>query len=153
MTGACIIRRSGVDARFSFVMLTRRQSRRFDPAGRFRHGSRPPWRCAAAAFTNGVRRSLPRAQLLDEHPPQLLELHELELHELDELQLDDEQLLSDASNALPLPAFSAASDDIRDAVCTVCEYTDQAVPASAPAPNSAAVHSNGSGSSRSRSCV
>ena len=39
--------------------------------------------------------------LLDEHPPQLLELHELELHELDELQLDDEQLLSDASNELP----------------------------------------------------
>lgn len=33
-----------------------------------------------------------RAQLLDEHPPQLLELHELELHELDELQLDDESL-------------------------------------------------------------
>ena len=152
MTGACIIRRSGIGARFSFVMLTRRRRRRFDPASTFRHRSRPPWRCAAAAFTNGVRRSLPRAQLLDEHPPQLLELHELELHELDELQLDDEQLLSDASNE-PLPAFRAASDDIRDAVCTVCEYTDQAVPASAPAPNSAAVHSNGSGSSRSRSCV
>uniref|UniRef100_UPI0019635EF8 hypothetical protein n=1 Tax=Burkholderia sp. LMG 13014 TaxID=2709306 RepID=UPI0019635EF8 len=100
-----------------------------------------------------ARRRTTRAQLLDEHPPQLLELHELELHELDELQLDDEQLLSDASNELPLPAFAATSDDIRDAVCTVCEYTDHAVPANAAVPNSAAVHSSGSGSPRSRSCV
>ncbi|WP_455726599.1 hypothetical protein, partial [Burkholderia stabilis] len=96
-----------------------------------------------------ARRRL-HAQLLDEHPPQLLELHELELHELDELQLDDEQLLSDRSDEPPLPVFAAAAHDARDAACTVLEYADHAVPASAPVPNSAAVHSNGSGSSRSR---
>ncbi|WP_175956741.1 hypothetical protein [Burkholderia sp. BCC0405] len=89
----------------------------------------PEWRAPLTPLARTIR-----AQLLDEHPPQLLELHELELHELDELQLDDEQLLSDASIEPPMPASAAASVDIRDAVCTVCEYADHAVPASTAVP-------------------
>ncbi|WP_301337128.1 hypothetical protein, partial [Burkholderia cenocepacia] len=97
------------------------------------------------AWRGLAERHRPSAQL-DEHPPQLLELHELELHELDELQLDDAPPPSDESNEVPPPAFAAATDGIRDAASTGPAYADHTVPASAPAPNSAAVHSNGSGS-------
>ncbi|MCA3934018.1 MAG: hypothetical protein IOC30_25115, partial [Burkholderia sp.] len=87
------------------------------------------------------------AQLLDEHPPQLLELHELELQELDELQLDDESLELQEEPVDP-PARAAAGANGDGSISTI-ECAAHAVPTSAPAPNSAAVHSNASGLSRS----
>ncbi|WP_181645775.1 hypothetical protein, partial [Burkholderia cepacia] len=104
------------------------------------------WLRAAAAFTNDAPLTLhhrPRAQLLDEHPPQLLELHELELHELDELQLDDEQLLPEESEPPVRAAIAARANGGGSINALACAA--HAVPASAPAPNSAAVHSNSSG--------
>ncbi len=103
-------------------------------------------RAALPAAARDARCRL-RAQLLDKHPPQLLELHELELHELDEPQLDDEPLLPDESEP-PVRAAIAARTNGGGAISAL-ECTAHAVPASAPAPNSAAAHNNSSGESDS----
>ncbi|WP_206444900.1 hypothetical protein [Burkholderia ambifaria] len=82
-------------------------------------------------------------QLLDEQPPQLLELHELELHELDDEQfeLESEELDVEPDEPPPRAAMGGTGGGSISAI----ECAAHAVPASAPAPNNAVAHSTASG--------
>jgi len=86
-------------------------------------------------------------QLLDEQPPQLLELHELELHELDDEQfeLESEELDVEPDEPPPRAAMGGTGGGSISAI----ECAAHAVPASAPAPNNAVAHSTASGESGS----
>lgn len=105
--------------------------------------------CPSIQYTPMARRNAKRVQLLDEHPPQLLELHELELHELDDEQLDPKSLEPLPTDAPVDPPMRAAATIIGGGSINALACIAHAVPASAPAPNSAVAHSRSSGVLRS----